>query len=153
MEFGRLLRGYRLRAGWTQEELAERSGISAHAISVLESGRRRPRLSSLAALATGACLALTRRFVVQSASGGLSVTFAAVSMIVAMTSPLIFAPDTLAFPFMVLGYVGLTAYSRIRFGTRNWWRVGHECRVMSIEAVTPGFVSSRTESREPSFSR
>lgn len=53
MEFGRLLRGYRLRAGWTQEELAERSGISAHAISVRESGRRRPRLSSLAALATG----------------------------------------------------------------------------------------------------
>lgn len=53
MEFGRLLRGYRLQAGWTQEQLAERSGISAHAISVLESGRRRPRLSSLAALATG----------------------------------------------------------------------------------------------------
>lgn len=53
MEFGRLLRGYRLRAGRTQEELAERSGISAHTISVLESGRRRPRLSTLAALATG----------------------------------------------------------------------------------------------------
>ena len=53
MHFGQLLRGHRLTAGWTQEELAERSGVSAHAISVLESGRRRPRLSSLAALAAG----------------------------------------------------------------------------------------------------
>ncbi|WP_344447297.1 helix-turn-helix transcriptional regulator, partial [Kitasatospora nipponensis] len=50
--FGVLLREYRVRAGWTQEELAERSGISPHAISVLESGRRRPRLSSVAWLAT-----------------------------------------------------------------------------------------------------
>ncbi|MER7706392.1 tetratricopeptide repeat protein [Kitasatospora sp. NPDC097605] len=51
-DFGTLLRQYRHSTGWTQEELAERSGISAHAISVLESGRRRPRLSSVARLAT-----------------------------------------------------------------------------------------------------
>jgi transcriptional regulator with XRE-family HTH domain len=51
-DFGTLLRQYRHSAGWTQEELAERSGISTHAISVLESGRRRPRLSSVARLAT-----------------------------------------------------------------------------------------------------
>ncbi|WP_380283476.1 ATP-binding protein [Kitasatospora purpeofusca] len=50
-DFGTLLRQHRYATGWTQEELAERSGISAHAISVLESGRRRPRLSSVARLA------------------------------------------------------------------------------------------------------
>jgi transcriptional regulator with XRE-family HTH domain len=61
MHFGQLLRGHRLTAGWTQEELAERSGVSAHAISVLESGRRRPRLSSLAALAAGLGLGQTER--------------------------------------------------------------------------------------------
>ncbi|GHJ46771.1 hypothetical protein Cs7R123_41130 [Catellatospora sp. TT07R-123] len=45
-----MLRGFRLRVGWTQEELAERCGISVHAISVLESDRRRPRLSSVSRL-------------------------------------------------------------------------------------------------------
>lgn len=50
-EFGGLLRAYRLKAGWTQEELAERSGVSNHAISMLESGRRRPRLSTVSRLA------------------------------------------------------------------------------------------------------
>ncbi|MFB8201355.1 ATP-binding protein [Kitasatospora purpeofusca] len=51
-DFGTLLRQYRYSTGWTQEELAEQSGLSTHAISVLESGRRRPRLSSVARLAT-----------------------------------------------------------------------------------------------------
>jgi tetratricopeptide (TPR) repeat protein/transcriptional regulator with XRE-family HTH domain len=50
-EFGDLLRTFRLNAGWTQEELAERSGVSNHAISMLESGRRRPRLSTVSRLA------------------------------------------------------------------------------------------------------
>lgn len=51
-DFGTLLRQYRYSTGWTQEELAEQSGLSTHAISVLESGRRKPRLSSVARLAT-----------------------------------------------------------------------------------------------------
>ncbi|WP_405003199.1 tetratricopeptide repeat protein [Kitasatospora purpeofusca] len=51
-DFGTLLRQYRYSTGRTQEELAEQSGLSTHAISVLESGRRRPRLSSVARLAT-----------------------------------------------------------------------------------------------------
>jgi predicted ATPase/DNA-binding CsgD family transcriptional regulator len=38
--FGNLLRRYRLAAGLTQEELAERAGRSAHAISQLERGAR-----------------------------------------------------------------------------------------------------------------
>jgi tetratricopeptide (TPR) repeat protein/transcriptional regulator with XRE-family HTH domain len=48
--FGDLVREFRRRAGWTQEELAERSGLSTHAISVLETGRRQPRLSSVTLL-------------------------------------------------------------------------------------------------------
>jgi transcriptional regulator with XRE-family HTH domain len=42
-EFGPLLRHYRVAAGFTQEELAERAGISARAISDMERGlRKRP---------------------------------------------------------------------------------------------------------------
>jgi tetratricopeptide (TPR) repeat protein/DNA-binding XRE family transcriptional regulator len=39
--FGSLLRSYRLAAGLTQEQLAERAGLSAHGISNLERGVRR----------------------------------------------------------------------------------------------------------------
>ncbi|MFC0432100.1 tetratricopeptide repeat protein [Kutzneria buriramensis] len=49
--FGELLRDCRLSVGWTQDELASRSGVSAHSISVLEAGRRQPRLSSVSQLA------------------------------------------------------------------------------------------------------
>jgi tetratricopeptide (TPR) repeat protein/transcriptional regulator with XRE-family HTH domain len=50
--FGRLLREYRLGAGMTQEELAERSGLSARAVADMERGRtRRPYRRSVQALA------------------------------------------------------------------------------------------------------
>src|SRR5262245_33625970 len=39
--FGALLKRYRLRAGWTQEALAERAGVSARAVSDLERGLNR----------------------------------------------------------------------------------------------------------------
>ncbi|GAA2753396.1 ATP-binding protein [Kitasatospora cinereorecta] len=60
-DFGTLLREHRLSAGLTQEKLAEQSGVSTHAISVLESGRRRPRLSSVMRLATALGLDPTDR--------------------------------------------------------------------------------------------
>ncbi|WP_280718287.1 tetratricopeptide repeat protein [Kitasatospora sp. MAP5-34] len=47
-----MLREHRLRAGLTQEGLAERAGVSTHAISTLESGKRQPRPSSVTRLAT-----------------------------------------------------------------------------------------------------
>src|SRR5215469_8560140 len=56
--FGELLRRYRVRAALTQEELAERARLSAHAISQLERGARRaPRRDTVDLLAEA--LALT----------------------------------------------------------------------------------------------
>lgn len=45
------LRRRRLEKGWTQADLSAASGISAHAISLLESGKREPRPANIAALA------------------------------------------------------------------------------------------------------
>ncbi|MYR92021.1 helix-turn-helix domain-containing protein, partial [Streptomyces sp. SID685] len=59
--FGELLRDCRLSAGWTQDELADRSGVSSHSISVLEAGRRQPRLSSVSRLAEALALDPRRR--------------------------------------------------------------------------------------------
>src|SRR6184192_3991587 len=59
--FGELLRDCRLSVGWTQDELAGRSGVSTHSISVLEAGRRRPRLSSVSLLAEALALDPRRR--------------------------------------------------------------------------------------------
>ncbi|MFJ9706331.1 ATP-binding protein [Streptomyces sp. NPDC101234] len=59
--FGELLRACRLAAGWTQDELADLSGVSAHSISVLEAGRRQPRLSSVSRLADALALDQRRR--------------------------------------------------------------------------------------------
>lgn len=54
LRFGLLLRYYRRTANLTQEELAERSGISVDAISALERGRRlRPHPSTVRFLAAG----------------------------------------------------------------------------------------------------
>ena len=51
--FGALLKEHRLAAGLTQEELAERAGVSARAVSDLErGGRGTPRLRTVALLAT-----------------------------------------------------------------------------------------------------
>ena len=52
--FGAVLRGFRSQARLTQEELAERAGVSVRTIRNLESDRlRSPRLSSVRALAEG----------------------------------------------------------------------------------------------------
>ena len=51
-DFGTLLRTFRTTANLTQEDLARRSGLSVHAISMLERGvRRAPRSSTIDFLA------------------------------------------------------------------------------------------------------
>src|SRR5919197_2684720 len=52
LAFGELLKRYRLSAGLTQEQLAERAGLSERAISDLERGARRaPQRATLQLLA------------------------------------------------------------------------------------------------------
>jgi len=62
LDFGALLRRRRVAAGLTQDALAERSGISAQAISALERGwRRRPHHDTVAMLADGLGLGPSER--------------------------------------------------------------------------------------------
>jgi predicted ATPase/DNA-binding XRE family transcriptional regulator len=49
--FGALLRRHRLKAGLTQEELAERAGVSARGVQQLERGRTAPRAETVRLLA------------------------------------------------------------------------------------------------------
>lgn len=49
--FGSELRWYRQRAGMSQEGLASRAGLSSEAVSLLERGRRSPRMTTLSLLA------------------------------------------------------------------------------------------------------
>lgn len=58
-EFAEVLRQVRLQAGMTQEDLAERAGVSVRFISFLETGRRQPSLSALAALSDGVGLPMS----------------------------------------------------------------------------------------------
>lgn len=51
--FAETLRDARAQASLSQEDLAERSGVSVRFISFLETGRRQPSLSALAALSAG----------------------------------------------------------------------------------------------------
>jgi transcriptional regulator with XRE-family HTH domain/tetratricopeptide (TPR) repeat protein len=59
---GELLKRYRMQAGLTQEELAERAGLSARGIRALESNAQRtPRKDTLALLASALSLSATDR--------------------------------------------------------------------------------------------
>jgi tetratricopeptide (TPR) repeat protein len=67
--FGGLLRGYRLAAGLTQEELAERAGLSARAVADMERGRTaRPFRRSVEALADALELDSRRRALMSQSS-------------------------------------------------------------------------------------
>ena len=57
--FATTLREERLRLGLTQEDLAEKAEISARFVSFLETGRRQPSLSALAAVSKGLGLPLS----------------------------------------------------------------------------------------------
>jgi transcriptional regulator with XRE-family HTH domain len=49
-DFGDALRAARKRAGWSQTELAQRSGVHLNTVSQVERGSADPRLSTLQAL-------------------------------------------------------------------------------------------------------
>jgi transcriptional regulator with XRE-family HTH domain len=69
--FGRLLRGYRGARGLTQEELAERSGLSVDAISMLERGvRTAPRSGTVESLARALRLDAAEREALAIAASG-----------------------------------------------------------------------------------
>lgn len=51
--FAHVLRDARERAGLSQEELAHRADVSVRFISMLETGKRQPSLSAIAALGAG----------------------------------------------------------------------------------------------------
>jgi predicted ATPase/transcriptional regulator with XRE-family HTH domain len=56
-DFAHTIRGYRLRAGFSQEELAERAGVSTRAVSDMERGlRQKPRPETLRLLADALAL-------------------------------------------------------------------------------------------------
>lgn len=55
-DFRTLLRGFRLHACLTQEELAERSGLSTRALSDLERGVRAPRATTVGLLSSALAL-------------------------------------------------------------------------------------------------
>jgi transcriptional regulator with XRE-family HTH domain len=50
-DLGKNLRRARKRAGLTQEEVAERSGVHATEVSRIEAGKRDPRISTMERLA------------------------------------------------------------------------------------------------------
>jgi transcriptional regulator with XRE-family HTH domain len=69
--FGGLLRTHRAAANLTQEELAERSGLSVHAISMLERGvRRAPRANTVELLAGALKLDASQRELLVAAARG-----------------------------------------------------------------------------------
>ncbi|RSM81949.1 hypothetical protein DMH04_26755 [Kibdelosporangium aridum] len=69
--FGALLRKFRLRAGLTQEELAEMSGVSARTISQLETGKRgAPRVASVRMLAQALSLDAEERATLLNVTAG-----------------------------------------------------------------------------------
>lgn len=51
--FAEALRDARVQAGLSQEELAGRADVSVRFISLLETGKRQPSLSALAAISAG----------------------------------------------------------------------------------------------------
>jgi transcriptional regulator with XRE-family HTH domain len=71
-EFGRLLAGFRLSRGLSQDELADRSGMSVRAIRNLERGQvEHPRRASVALLASALALDETDREAFKNAAAGL----------------------------------------------------------------------------------
>lgn len=57
--FGTVLRRLRKERGWSQEELAHRSGIAMRFVSLLETNKRQPTISTLYSLSNALEITLT----------------------------------------------------------------------------------------------
>jgi DNA-binding XRE family transcriptional regulator len=59
--FGQMLKAFRVAAGWTQQQLARHSGVTAESINAFERGHRLPRITTLGKLfrVLGVCWTLT----------------------------------------------------------------------------------------------
>jgi len=80
------------------------------------------------AIAMGLLLAAVPRLAASRGLGGLGTGAATAILVVAFMSPLLVAVDSLAFPFMMVGFVLLDIVQRCSAGRRNWLLLG--CRVV-----------------------
>src|ERR671934_2534364 len=86
--FGTLLRRYRIAAGLTQEELAERAGLSGRTIGDTERGVvHAPRKDTVALLAEALALNPQERFAFAEAARRLGTPAAAVPVSPSMSAP------------------------------------------------------------------
>lgn len=60
---GEVIRAERKRVGWSQEELADQTGLNRAYVSDLENGRRTPNLDTLARLANAFGMKLSKLLV------------------------------------------------------------------------------------------
>lgn len=65
--FAEALVAERKRAGLTQEDLAERANVSVRFVSFLETGKRQPSLSALAAVSLGLGISMSQLILVVEA--------------------------------------------------------------------------------------
>lgn len=72
LNLGGVVRAERVRQGLTQRQLAERSGVSYQQISLIESGRVDPRVTSLMALAGALGMRVALTGVDATSSAGVS---------------------------------------------------------------------------------
>ncbi len=67
LAFAEALVAERKRAGLTQEDLAERANVSVRFVSFLETGKRQPSLSALAAVSLGLGISMSQLILVVEA--------------------------------------------------------------------------------------
>lgn len=78
------------------------------------------------AVVMGLLLAAVPRLAASRSLGGLGTGAATGILVVAFMSPLLVAVDSLAFPFMIVGFVLLDIVQRCSAGGRNWLLLGYK---------------------------
>jgi transcriptional regulator with XRE-family HTH domain len=73
VRLGKTVQRLRLARGWSQEQFAERSGITNKYISLIELGKINPTLDKLAAIAKGLSISLSELFAAGHVGAGARV--------------------------------------------------------------------------------